>query len=303
MEIQFQSPEVVKQQVGNPDPVESLITKGEGFLAQSLLAARLQSDPNNTNSIFQLAKVFLKRNQYGAAEKSFLQLAKKEDSARAWAGLGDIYYATDRLEAARDAYLDAILRCESEDELAFETHKNLGNVFVKMGDYEMAEDFYNKAHTINPSSDILAVNYGTLALQKGDQGKAVLKFRQALQINTNNDKAWVGLALVHQQYGDHELSWANLKMAVEKNPFNKTALLLLAQWSHRDGNHQNAVQALINYVNEQDYDEQISALLIETLIQMGNYQMAKLEIERALCWQPESEIISRLSGAVKAAGL
>jgi tetratricopeptide (TPR) repeat protein len=247
--------------------------------------------------------MFMKRENFSAAEKSFSQLVKIEDSARAWAGLAEIYYTTERLEAARDAYLDSILRCESEPQLSFEIHKNLGNVFVKMGDFEMAEDFYNKAHTINPSSDVLAVNYGTLALQKGDQSKAVLKFRQALQLNTSNDKAWVGLALVHQQYGDHELAWANLQMAIEKNPFNKTALLMLAQWSHRDGTHQRAVQALINFVNEQEYDEQISALLIETLIQIGNYQMAKLEIERAICWNPESEIISRLSYAIRDAGL
>jgi tetratricopeptide (TPR) repeat protein len=133
---------------------------------------------------------------------------------------------------------------ESEALVKFEVYKNTGNLCVKSGEFDLAEDFYNKAFAIKPNSDDLMVNYGALAIQRGNKICALEKFRSALNINIKNDKAWIGLALIHNDLGDYELAWGNLKTALEINPKNKIAVELCCHWARRDEKHSLVLDCL-----------------------------------------------------------
>lgn len=118
--------------------------------------------------------------------------------------------------------------------ILFEVYKNMGNIYLKCGDIEAAEDSYNKANGMNSQDENLMVNYGVLAIQKGEYDNAKQRFTDVLAMNNSSDLAWVGMALVHRAHGDFDLSRACLLRGLDDNPYNKLAISNYYQWSHQD---------------------------------------------------------------------
>ena len=118
--------------------------------------------------------------------------------------------------------------------ILFEVYKNMGNIYLKCGDIEAAEESYNKANGMNSQDENLMVNYGVLAIQKGEYDIAKKRFTDVLTINDSSDLAWVGIALVHRAHGDFDLSRACLLRGLDDNPYNKLAISNFYQWSHQD---------------------------------------------------------------------
>ncbi|HEY8269872.1 MAG TPA: tetratricopeptide repeat protein [Pseudobdellovibrionaceae bacterium] len=210
-----------------------------------------------------------------------------------------LYYKLGKDEEALHQYYEALSLLTEEDEAIFEIYKNMGNILVRQGDFESAEDYYNKAYTLNPSSDVLLVNFGTLEVQRQDFDKSLYCFRQAVEINSKNDKAWVGLAMVHAQFGDHQLAWANLETAIDINPANRTAVLLLANWGLRDHREGQSIEVLQEYLGNVEFDEDLSLVLINLYCSTSQIVEAKLECERVLLWNPDNQEVASLREKLK----
>lgn len=203
-------------------------------------------------------------------------------------------YKIGRDQEALDKYYEALSVLTEENENLFEVYKNMGNIFVRQGDFDGAEEYYNKAYTMNSQSDVLLVNFGTLEAQRNDFDKSLYCFRKAVEINANNDKAWVGLAMVHNQFGDSDLAWANIETALDVNPQNRTAVHLAANWGLRDGKVQKAIEALQTYLSCVEEDEDMSLVLINLFCTAGHLDKALLEIERVLLWNPDHQEVRGL---------
>jgi tetratricopeptide (TPR) repeat protein len=195
-------------------------------------------------------------------------------------------YKIGKDQEALDKYYEALAVLTEENSLLFELYKNMGNIFVRQGDFDGAEEYYNKAYTLNPQSDVLLVNLGTLEVQRNDFDKSLYCFRRAIEVNPENDKAWVGLAMVHNQMGDSELAWANIERALDINPRNRTAVHLAANWGVRDQVISRATEALQNYLGSVEQDEEMSLVLINLFCMQGHVREALMEIERVLLWNP-----------------
>jgi tetratricopeptide (TPR) repeat protein len=213
--------------------------------------------------------------------------------------LATVYYKLGQDEKALGKYYEALSLLTEETEDLFEVYKNLGNILVRQNDFEGAEEYYNKAYTLNPRSDILLVNFGTLEVQRQDYDKSLYCFRQAVDVNRKNDKAWVGLAMVHSQFGDHELAWANLETAVDINPSNRTAVQLLANWGVRDQRITQSTEVLENYLSKVEFDEDLSLVLINLYCMSSQVLQAQLECERVLLWNPKNQQVAELRGKLK----
>jgi tetratricopeptide (TPR) repeat protein len=213
--------------------------------------------------------------------------------------LATLYYKLGKDEEAMGSYFEALSLLTEESEDLFEIYKNIGNIMGRQGDFEGAEEYYNKAYTLNPGSDTLLVNFGTLEVQRQDYDKSLYCFRQAVEANPKNDKAWVGLAMVHAQFGDHALAWANLETAVDINPANRTAVLLLANWGVRDRREAQSIEVLQSYLSRVEFDEDMSLALINLYCSNSQIAEAKLECERVLLWNPENQEVASLREKLK----
>ena len=221
-----------------------LIENHEYELAINILVHVLTENPNDLLAAKWLAKSF---NILGCPEKAIRHL---EPLSQAYGDhelrthLAESKYLQGDMQWAEKDYLQLSEENIEDENLLFHIFKNLGNIYIKSGNITLAEEFYNKAYTINPDSDILLVNHGTLEIQKEDFNKARDCYRRAIEINQYNDKAWVGLALVYRHFGDIELSWANIENAFDCNPYNETALQLTVDWSFKDGKESYLVNLL-----------------------------------------------------------
>lgn len=216
-------------------------------------------------------------------------LVNVDPSFDSYAALGKCLAESARYDAAMDAYFEANLRVKDDGSGLFEVFKDMGNIAVRRGDFEQAEEFYHKAFTLNPDSDVLQVNLGTLSIQKSDWGEAILRFRRALEISPASDKAWVGMALCHHQLGDGAMARATIENAMDINPANRTAVHLYASWSLAMGLVPQATQRLEEYLSMQESDSEMSLVLIHLFCHAGQIDLAKLEIERAICFDPTRE--------------
>lgn len=263
-----------------------LMKHSELNLALNLLRQASNLDSKNPKTLKLLADCLEKAHRASEAMIVRKALVSVDYGFEALYGYGTALYKMGNDQEALDKYYEALSVLTEENTLLFELYKNMGNIFVRQNDFDGAEEYYNKAYTMNPESDVLLVNLGTLEVQRQDFDKSLYCFRKAVEINSENEKAWVGLAMVHNQFGDIDLAWANIETAIDINPKNRTAVHLAANWGVRDNKIQKATEVLQSYLASVEQDEDMSLVLINLFCTSGNYDSALLEIERVLLWNP-----------------
>lgn len=271
-----------------------LMKHKEYSLAMNLLRQASNHDSKNPITLELLGNCLENAGRFSEALIARKVLTTVEYGFESLAKYATTLYKLNRDQEALDKYYEALAVLTEENNQLFETYKNMGNIFVRQGDFDGAEEYYNKAYTLNPESDVLLVNFGTLEVQRGDFDKSLYCFRKAVEINPQNDKAWVGLAMVHNQLGDSELAWANIESAMDINPQNRTAVHLAANWGLRDSKVQKAIDGLQAYLATVEEDEDMSLVLINLFCTVGQIDKALLEMERVLLWNPTHQEVRAL---------
>ena len=255
----------------------------------NLLRTVLMREANDLQGLKWMGVCFKETGKLLEAEKCFRALYIRSENAADLYLLAETLYMNGNDAEAKNAYLDVLSNTELTDARRFESYKNIGNIYVRAGDYDAADEAYNKAYTIHASSDALMVNYGTLEIQRENLEAAVERFRQAVQLNENNDRAWVGLALVHRHMSDFELSRANIERALDINPRNKTALKLLVEWDLADRDLSNSTDRLKIYMALEGEDAEMGFILAKIFMHTNRTGEAVLEMERVFNLDPSIE--------------
>jgi tetratricopeptide (TPR) repeat protein len=266
-----------------------LIEHRENHLAMNLLRNVLMRRRDDADALRWLGHCHRELGQLSEALTCFRTLARVRTDGEAFELMAESLYLLERDEEAQEAYNRALARLTEASPRLFDIYKNLGNIHARAGDFDAAEECYNKANTVKPDSDILMVNYGTLEIQRENIDEAVERFRRAVELNPANDRGWVGLAMVHRQMGDFELARANVERALDINPRNKTALHLLVDWNAQDRDFAGSVRRLHDYLALHGEDAEMSFLLARILIHLNRLSEAVLEMERALALEPTIE--------------
>jgi tetratricopeptide (TPR) repeat protein len=276
-----------------------LMQAKETRLAFNILRNVLMRRPENVEALEMMGTTLKNESRFEEALKVFRAYAKLVRTPEASAHVAEILYLCERDEAALATYRDVLKNVITDADLLFEVYKNIGNIHTRAGDFEAAEEFYDKAYTLRSDSDVLLVNYGTLEVQRGAWNEAVTRFRSAVEINPQSDRGWVGLALVHHSMGDFELAKANLQRALDINGANRTALKLAVDWAQGDQNFTFAIAQLENYVGAKGFeDAEMAFLLARTLVQAGRFSSARIELERVLALDPAFEGADSLARAL-----
>jgi tetratricopeptide (TPR) repeat protein len=271
-----------------------LIEAGDYRLALNLLRNVLMRVPDHPGALEQMGLCLREEGRFDEALKCFRALVRTERKFLAQCLIAETLYLGERDDMALGAYREVLKTVIEDQSQLFEIYKNIGNIHVRAGDFESAEEFYNKAYTLVPNSDVLMVNYGTLEIQRDSMEEAVLRFRRAVDINPENDKGWVGLALVHRQMGDLELAWANVQRALDINRHNRTAIRLVVDWGIADHREWIAITRLQDYLEAQGEDAEMSFTLAKVFTHVGRLPEARLEMERVLALDPMIEGAERM---------
>ena len=264
-----------------------LLENNEIHLANALCAKGLQQDQRNIELIKTLGFSSFRSENYEGAKICFDQLKALTNSFESYFHYAKACEALGQWEWARESYLDALLLSTTRIDLLFESYKNLGNIFLKEKNLDMAEDFYHKAYTLAPESQQLLVNLGTLEMQKEDSSLAIEKYRKALQINPRFSPAWVGMALCYQNFGEDEMAWASLLKALETDPNNTIALLMFANLSVKMNEMPLAIEKFMSFFDRGHFDSTLSSAFIELCLHANRIDLARIELERALLWDPK----------------
>jgi tetratricopeptide (TPR) repeat protein len=273
-----------------------LLEAREYRLAFNLLRNLLIRCPESPQGLLNMGLCLRELGRYEEALKCFRALVKiqgglgrNDQKFEAQVLIAETLYLGERDEMALAAYREVLKHVPENYRQLFDVYKCIGNIHVRAGDFEAAEEFYNKAYTLNSESDVLMVNYGTLEIQRENFEAAVLRFRRAVEISPENDKGWVGLALVHRQMGDLDLSWANVQRALDINQKNRTAIRLVVEWAVRDQRFALAITRLQEYLEADGEDAEMSFMLAKIFTHIGRLREARLEMERVLALDPVIE--------------
>lgn len=273
---------------------EILLQHNEKSLAVHLLRQGLYLNSHHPQALRKLSLCLSDKSQLKLKTKTLEALVKSDYRFETVAQLAHCFYHQNWDDKALSTYHEALALLSEDSPELFEIYKNLGNIALRDADFEAAEEYYNKAFTQNPRSDVLAVNKGTLALQRNEHTEALHRFREALEMNHRNDKAWVGLAMAHNLMGDFVLARANVGKALDLNLENRTAVHLAVAWAVRDQDLSFAIEALENYVSQIECDEEMSLLLVHLFCQRNQWTEALLEVERILLWNPKNGKVQKI---------
>lgn len=265
-----------------------LIEAGEHSLGRSLLRRVLGQNSRHPLAIRLMGDSLEAEGQTDDAIRCYSELLKICESGDVHFRLASAYYKISQDDEATNHFLLGLEWHTHTNLELFEAFKSLGNLALRNGDRDGAEEYYNRAFALNPHSDVLLVNYGSLEIQRGNLDRAAVRFRAAVHENPENDRAWLGLALVHRQFGDLNLCWGNLERALDLNPRNEIALGLLADWATKDNQVARAVPRFEAYLQLNDRDAEKSFVLAQFLFWLGRLNQADLEVERFLTLDPKS---------------
>ena len=163
----------VNQTASTPGTQVNAPLKGQAAMANDRAYAGLS---DRVKQDFAMATGALKNAKYTVAERMLKPITEKhEDFAAAWANLGIVYYYTDRISDAQQAF-ETALRKNSRNPVV---HNYLGLINRQAGDFKKAQEHYAQAILIDPAYSNAYRNLGILYdLYLGELRKALESYEQ-----------------------------------------------------------------------------------------------------------------------------
>ncbi len=158
--------------------------------------------------------------------------------------------------------------------MLYTVYKNMGSLYMRCKDFEAAEEYYNRAYSMNANDLNLELCYGYLFLHSKRLDEAKNRFAKLVEKDADFVEASIGLALVHAAVGEYDLSCANLSNVLEKNPSHKLALYLHFNWSQLGAASPPTIELINAFLKENPQDEEALTLKVGWYIQQQNYKKA-----------------------------
>jgi tetratricopeptide (TPR) repeat protein len=157
----------------------------------------------------------------------------------------------------------------------YEVLQELGDCYTSIGDYEQAQQYYEKAAVLSPDEPGPYVGLGVVALQKNLLDDAEIAFRVACRLDVDCAKAYTGFAMIAQQKADYKHAFEMYLKSLELNTDNLIALLGLFQTSCQMGSFAKVIHYLKVYLNMHPGDTSVMFPLAALYMKDGNFEESK----------------------------
>ncbi|MCO5141886.1 MAG: tetratricopeptide repeat protein [Oligoflexia bacterium] len=287
----------------------------------------------NSELLIKNAKILLSSGDITLAKNIFRVLVENgERLGVAYAGLGSCYELEGKTDLAIKAYREAIiyeptfgcllalselyitknqyenalgtlLRAQNLGKLSqsqrFEIHKSLGSCYMHLGQLNNAESHYRLCFEINPKSEHLHVNIGSLALKKGDPSTGLLHFKEAIRINIRHGKAYTGAGLAYLALGNKLEAHNYFAEGLSKDLQDTTALFNLVKCAYELKTFDQAATLLKKYIENNTVNSHILYSYAGILFHQGNYKQSLEECERLLTLKQDHDGAKKLLAMIK----
>ncbi len=171
----------------------------------------------------------------------------------------------------------------------FEVLQELGDCHTSVGNYDYAQQYYEKAASLNPDEPQPYVGLGVVALQKNLLDDARIAFRVAARLAPDCSKAHTGLAIVAQQTGDYKLAFDTYLKSLELDIDNLTALLGLFQTSCQMGSFNKVTHYLEAYLDIHPGDTSVMFSLAALYVKDNLLERSKKTLLDILALDPANQ--------------
>jgi len=157
----------------------------------------------------------------------------------------------------------------------YEALQEMGDCYASVGNYKLAQKYYDKAAILSPDAPDPYVGLGVVALQNNQLDEAEIAFKVACRLNANCAKAYAGLGLTAQQRTDYKQAFEMYLKCLELDTENLIALLGLFQASCQMGSFAQVTHYLEVYLNMHPGDTSVMFPLAALYMKDGRFEESK----------------------------
>ena len=171
----------------------------------------------------------------------------------------------------------------------YEVLQELGDCHTSVGNYEQAQQCYEKSASVSPDEPGPYVGLGVIALQKNLLEDAKIAFRVACRLGPDCSKAYAGLAMVAQQEGDCKSAFDMYLKSLELDVDNLTALLGLFQTSCQMGSFAKVIHYLKAYLDMHPGDTSVMFSLAALYVKDDRAEQSRKTLLDILAIEPSNK--------------
>ena len=157
----------------------------------------------------------------------------------------------------------------------YEALQEMGDCYASVGNYKLAQKYYEKAAVLSPDAPDPYVGLGVVALQNNQLDEAEIAFRVACRLDANCAKAYAGLGLTAQQRTDYKQAFEMYLKCLELDTENLIAILGLFQASCQMGSFAQVTHYLEVYLNMHPGDTSVMFPLAALYMKDGRFEESK----------------------------
>ena len=238
--------------------------------AYSKLQETIELEPDNPTALYHLALIEMDRLDPAEALTRFEKVVAlsyqgssaemTELRARALTSIGVLYQRQERIDDARQSFLEAT-RANPREPNAW---KRLADLHLDREAYAEAASALERAHELLPDDRETTLNLATTLKLSGRRGQAAALLKADLQRHPDDDAFWLELGSLEAAEGNYGEAVYAFERAIDTDPGNRSGVLVPA-----------ATQLAQQHFSQDDYDRAIDAGQIAV----------NLDPEAGLAWQ------------------
>ena len=176
----------------------------------------------------------------------------------------------------------------------YEVLQELGDCHASVGNFEQAQQCYEKAASLGPDEPGPYVGLAVVALQKDLTEDADIAFRVACRLDPGCSKAYAGLAMIAQRKSDYKEAFDMYLKSLELDGDNLTALLVLFQASCQMGSFEKVTHYLEVYLDMHPGDTSVMFSLAALYMKDGRLELSRKLLLDVLALTPSNRDAAEL---------